>query len=193
MTTSNEPVPSSSRDVKSTDDYTSRLLKLLPAEITGAYLAIRLVVPSETSQGDGAIAVFAILILLISPWFMWRVLQMRQTKQIVFLMFSYIVWVANIEISRINDHADAIRNVPLSLPLLGPIAGQFTSWLISPIAIKGAAIIWLVLLSPLVFAKEALRSSEQNGANPANMAPVPQPDNPSAAASKVTGSIGGPV
>lgn len=196
MTTSPDAIastPASSRDVKSSDDYTSRLLKLLPAEITGAYLAIRLVVPSETSQGDGAIAVFAILILLISPWFMWRVLQMRHTKQILFLMFSYIVWVANIEISRISDHADAIKNAALNLPLLGHFAGPVTSWLISPVAIKGAAIIWLVLLSPLVFAKEALASPEQKNKPSANPAGAAQSDDGSAVVPRVTSHAAEPV
>ncbi len=157
MTDENQPAATPpSRDIKSTDDYTSRLLKLLPAEITGAYLAIRLVAPTETSSGDLPIAIFAVLILAISPWFMWGVLGMRHLKQIVFLMFSFVVWVANIEIARINEHAKFFEDWFTHLSFIGSVIGPVVGWVLSPIVIKGAAIIWLLLLSPLVFAKEAL-------------------------------------
>jgi hypothetical protein len=119
-----------------------------------------LVAPTETSSGDLPIAIFAILILAISPWFMWRVLGMRQLKQIIFLMFSFVVWVANIEIARLNEHAAFFQDWFTHVSYVGGVLGPIVGWVLSPIAIKGEAIIWLLLLSPLVFAKETLAVTE---------------------------------
>jgi hypothetical protein len=167
------PEAAPSRDLKASDDYATRLLKLLPAEITGAYLAIRLISQPESNESDGSIAIFAMLILLISPFFMYFVLKMRQVRHIVFLMFTYVVWISNFEIARIIVHGDQIKSVANNV---GPFLQSLVAWLISPDAIKGIAIIWLLLLSPFVFVTEASTAPAPPGPNPA--APVPTPPNP---------------
>jgi hypothetical protein len=150
------PQQTPSRDVKESDDYATRLLKLLPAEITGAYLAIRLVSRPETNDNDGTIAIFAIVILLISPFFMYYVLKMNQIRQIIFLMFTYVVWIVNFEIARINGHSDLLKSWSASA---GEIVETLVIWLIAPESIKGIAIIWLLLLAPFVFAKGTMTAA----------------------------------
>jgi hypothetical protein len=140
--------PASSRDIKADDDYVSRLLKLLPAEITGAYLAVRTICGPENNDNDTYIGVFALLILIISPFFMKYVLKMSNTVQNAFLFFTYIVWVANIEIARIAVHEQQFHAFADTLSLQ---FGDFVHFILAATFIKGMTVIWAVLLSPFVF------------------------------------------
>ena len=152
----------SSRDIKPSDDYVSKLLKLLPAEITAAYLSVRAICTPENSDNDPFIAVFAALIFLASPWYMWRVLKMKNNVQVAFLTFSFIVWVANIEIARIDGYKQAIASGITKWPAA---AAWIVQLLTAPTFIKGIAVVWVVLLSPLLFAPPASPLSPQ-GAGP---------------------------
>lgn len=138
----------SSRDIKPTDDYVSKLLKLLPAEITAAYLSVRAICTPENSNNDLFIAVFAIFIFLAAPLFMWRVLKMKNNVQIAFLTFSFVVWVANIEIARIDGYREAISGAIADWP---SALAWVVELLTAPTFIKGIAVLWVVLLSPLLF------------------------------------------
>jgi hypothetical protein len=139
----------SSRDIQPTDDYVSKLLKLLPAEITAAYLSVRSICTPENSNNDLFIAVFALLIFLAAPFYMWRVLKMKNNVQVVFLTFSFLVWVANIEIARIDGYGQAIAGAVRQWPAA---ASWVVELLTAPTFIKGIAVVWVVLLSPLLFA-----------------------------------------
>ena len=140
--------PASSREIKADDDYVSRLLKLLPAEITGAYLAVRTICGPENNENDTYIGVFALLILIISPFFMRFVLNMRNNVQNAFMFFTYIVWVANIEIARIAVHEQQFHALG---DRLSPQIGDFVHFILAATFIKGMTVIWAVLLSPFVF------------------------------------------
>jgi hypothetical protein len=140
------------RDIKRSDDYVARLLKLLPAEITGAYLAIRTILEPERHDNDSFIFVFSIIILAIAPFYMYFLLKMRNGLQIVFLMFSYVVWVANVEIERFNYHEQTISyfiDQNFSSMILKTVMG----FLVAPAFIKGLLVIWVLLLTPFVFAR----------------------------------------
>lgn len=155
--------PVSSREIKADDDYVSRLLKLLPAEITGAYLAVRTICGPENNANDTYIGLFALLILIISPFFMRYVLQLRNNVQNAFMFFTYIVWVANIEIARIALHEQQFRAFANGL---SPWFGDFVQFILAATFIKGMTVIWAVLLSPFVFSGIA---------KPKPPAPVPVP------------------
>ncbi len=142
----------SSRDIKADDDYVSRLLKLLPAEITGAYLAVRTICGPENNENDTYIGVFALAILIISPFFMRYVLKMSNNVQNAFLFFTYIVWVANIEIARIAVHEQQFRAYA---DKISTSLGTFVHFVLAAAFIKGMTIIWAVLLSPFVFSSIA--------------------------------------
>jgi hypothetical protein len=138
----------SSRDIKPEDDFVSRLLKLLPAEITGAYIAVRTICGPEGHENDIYIGVFAVIILVISPLFMRYALKMQNCVQNAFLFFTYIVWVANIEIERITLHEPQFRQFADSI---FPWLGSFVHFILAAAFIKGMTVIWVVLLSPFVF------------------------------------------
>lgn len=156
----------SSRDIKSSDDYVSKLLKLLPAEITAAYLSVRAICTPENSDNDLFIAVFAILILLAAPVYMWRVLKMKNNVQIAFLTFSFVVWAANIEIARIDGYRQAIGGAIANWP---SVPAWIVELLVAPTFIKGIAVLWVVLLSPLLFVPAPVPPQEGN----AKPAPAP--------------------
>jgi hypothetical protein len=126
------------------------LLKLLPAEITAAYLSVRSICTPENSNNDLFIAIFAVLIFLAAPLYMWRVLKMKNNVQVVFLTFSFVVWVANIEIARIDGYSQAIAGAVSHVPAA---AAWVVELLTAPTFIKGIAVVWVVLLSPMLFAQ----------------------------------------
>ena len=138
-----------SRDIKATDDHLARISKLLPAEITAAYLGIRTILSPEANDYDFFIGVFAVLIFLIAPFFMYYVQNMRRISQIAFLLFSYVVWVANVEIGRFTVHDEQIQAF---------IDGQFdegylksmAETLVEPAFIKGILVIWVLLAMPFL-------------------------------------------
>jgi hypothetical protein len=154
----------SSREVSKSDDYSTRLLKLLPAEITGAYLAVRVICNPESNTNDGWILFFATVILLIAPSFMRSVLGMKNWTQIIFLMFTYVVWIANFDIDRIARQIPALRSA--TSDFVTPFNNL--DLLLNPVLIKGIAIVWLVLLVPFIIKPVTDQSSSptegENGA-----------------------------
>ncbi|MEA2976216.1 MAG: hypothetical protein QOF19_1736 [Alphaproteobacteria bacterium] len=130
------------REIKSGDEYLDKLYKLLPAETTAAYLAIRTLISPETTVNDGFLLFFAIVILVLSPILYVRVLHIKQRDQVAFLTFSYVVWAANIDVMRINSLKDA--------HFAGNRLAQF---ILDPIFIKGFLVIWVILLVPMVLKK----------------------------------------
>jgi len=149
------------RDVRSADDYVARLLKLLPAEITGAYLGVRTILTPESNENDWVILVFAIIIFVIAPFYMYFLLKMRYIMQMVFLLFSYVVWVANVEIQRISFRDQQIHFFIDQLSGIGIIRNSI-AFIIAPAFIKGLLVIWVLLLAPFVFARPASKSNKDN-------------------------------
>ncbi|MCK1385760.1 hypothetical protein [Bradyrhizobium sp. 21] len=133
-----------SREIKKTDNNLDRLYKLLPAEITGAYIAIRTLITPENNSQDGFLLFFAIVILVIAPFFYYRVLGVRNLLQVVFLTFSYVVWAANIDIVKIVALKDTTDSAALK-------------FIFDPTFIKGILVIWVMLLVPAV-----LKSGDKN-------------------------------
>src|ERR1043165_9102292 len=120
-----------SREIKSNDEYLDRLYKLLPAEVTGAYIAIRTLIDPTTNDNDKYLFFFGGVILVLAPFVYYWVLKISDWVQVAFLTFSYVVWAANIDVLKI-------------------VAARPASWADSAIAqfllnatfIKGFLIIW---------------------------------------------------
>jgi hypothetical protein len=95
------------RDIRPTgdvapDEYVQRLSKLMPAEITGAYLAIAsLLVPLHGGGDVYLLGSFCVLLVLL-PLYLKFVLNMKNNLQIIVSTLSFPVWAAN------------ISNIPLS-------------------------------------------------------------------------------
>lgn len=128
----------SSRQIKSSDQNLDRLYKLLPADITAAYIGIRTLISTETNNSDSYLLFFGAVILLLTPIYYYRLLQIKDIVQVSFLTFSFAVWAANIDINR-------IATISSDSPLSG-----FINFFLNPIFIKGVLVLWAVLLVPLV-------------------------------------------
>lgn len=146
-----------SRDVVTTDSAIEKLLKAMPAEITGAYLAIRSIASTEDNSNDLQLFGFAVLILLISPIFMRFVLGMKRWGLIFFLMLSFVVWVANIDLQRIVTNEDSILELAGNQ---GEYIEIVASFIVKPFIVKATLVIWAILLLPIVLAKSNPETNE---------------------------------
>jgi len=81
------------------DPYVSKLLKLIPAEIIGVYLAVFNIISlgkqAEAKNTALQLIVFG-LILLITPFYLKKVAKINTARQIIFCMVSFIIWVFSI-------------------------------------------------------------------------------------------------
>jgi hypothetical protein len=84
-----------------TDTFASKLAKLIPAEVSAAYLAINSIVDVNVGFNStmwaslGALTVFCAL-------YLWRVLNVTSPLQIAFTTASFPVWALNISSARIS-------------------------------------------------------------------------------------------
>jgi len=78
------------REIKPNQDYRGKLLKLIPSEIVAAYMALQGVVPENSAKWG--LTIVAILLLLITPFYLRIVEKVKGKPQIVFSTISFIVW-----------------------------------------------------------------------------------------------------
>ncbi len=79
------------RQIKTTEEYLGKLLKLIPSEIIAAYMAIQGFIPEDkTKWGLTAIAV---VLLIITPLYLRFVQKVAKTTQIFVSTISFVIWV----------------------------------------------------------------------------------------------------
>lgn len=78
-----------------TDPYTSKIIKLIPADIIGVYLGVFNIIKSssENQVNNNTLQwiVFG-LILIITPFYLKKVAGVIGTRQIAFSTLSFVVW-----------------------------------------------------------------------------------------------------
>jgi hypothetical protein len=88
------------RELKAGDDALSKIRKLLPAEVSGAFLAINSIAPGGT---EPIYLIVAAVVLAVACWF-YLVIFANVTKvgQLIFVSgIAFPAWAANIAIERI--------------------------------------------------------------------------------------------
>jgi hypothetical protein len=134
------------RNVEPSDSNEQRLLKVIPAEVVAAYLGVRATIDTATNRDDIYLLGFAIIILvLMVPYFKYA-LKVRDNIQVVFAMFTYVVWAANIDITRIVNRTPQIDAFASSDPFLGGIL----KYVANAVFIEGLMVIWVIILIPMV-------------------------------------------
>jgi len=78
-------------NIEGTDDYFNRLLKYIPAEIVGLYLTLANITNTQSVAGWISWFVFAIC-LLLTPLYLWRVLKVLKSTQLIISTLSFVVW-----------------------------------------------------------------------------------------------------
>lgn len=81
------------REIQSYNRYKDRLLKLVPTEIVAAYLVIEGVIPSDAPGAPLVSLLSSIVLLVLVPFYLKKSMSVKRTKQIVFTMISFVVWV----------------------------------------------------------------------------------------------------
>jgi hypothetical protein len=89
------------REIKPLDSYTAKILKLIPAEISAAYLSINSLV--DQTYGFGTLMWIALLALALLCPFYLRIAGVQNMLQIGFSTLSFLLWAVNISASRLTD------------------------------------------------------------------------------------------
>ena len=84
------------RTSSSNESYVDRLVRLIPAEVVAAYVAVQGLVAGFDTQvaANRALEVTACGLLVVLPLFAWRVQGVRSVLQIILAMGSFVVWAA---------------------------------------------------------------------------------------------------
>jgi hypothetical protein len=120
------------REVSSLDSYSSKLAKLIPAEVTAAYLAVNSLVPVD--QGYSApVKITLIVLTVFCPLYLWVLQNVRDPLQLLFTTGAFPLWALNISYPRSENPADvqiklgvALILVTLVIPLI-PGLGSSTA------------------------------------------------------------------
>jgi hypothetical protein len=85
------------REVDTEDDYRSKLLKLIPSEIIGAYTVAQGIVPTGNSAGDRlttaiALSIVGGVLVVCTPIVLGKLYGVRSQKQIWATVGSFLVW-----------------------------------------------------------------------------------------------------
>jgi len=77
--------------IESKDDYFNRLLKYIPAEIVGLYLTLANITNTQSVAEWISWFVFVVC-LLLTPLYLWRVLKVMKSTQLIISTLSFVVW-----------------------------------------------------------------------------------------------------
>jgi len=78
------------REIREDQNYRDRLLKLIPSEIVAAYLVLSGIIPREAKLGT---LIVSIVLLVLVPFYLWRLHNVQRTSQLMITTISFVVWV----------------------------------------------------------------------------------------------------
>lgn len=125
------------RDIRSASGgapnaYLDRLYKLIPTELTAAYVAIAsLISPVEFGEKNlWLLPVSYCVLQILVPIYMWRLQGVRDIAQLVVSSLSFPIWAANVSSIIVTQEFSFISGVALGVVLI--------LWtLIIPLIVKG--------------------------------------------------------
>lgn len=82
-----------STPVPKPDDYQSRLLKYIPAEVVAVYLTLEGIVKSAADQQIWLLWVIFGLLLIGTPLYLWRVAKVPRKVQLSISTIAFAVWI----------------------------------------------------------------------------------------------------
>src|SRR5438552_807871 len=85
-----------SREIVSTNNYSERLLKLVPAEWISGYIAIKGILDSNNTAGANAYFCVMVIQLLLLPLYLRFALGVKKVTQILLTSISFLVWVFSV-------------------------------------------------------------------------------------------------
>ena len=82
--------PSASSDA---DDYSTRLLKYVPAEVIAVYLTLEGIIRATGTPQAGLFWGVFIILLILTPLYLWRVTKVTKWAQLSLSTLSFAIWV----------------------------------------------------------------------------------------------------
>jgi hypothetical protein len=75
-------------------DYLERLYKIIPAEVTAAYLAVSTLLtdPINPSANAMTLLLFGVFLTLLTPFYLWTLGGVRNRMQILVSTISFPIW-----------------------------------------------------------------------------------------------------
>ena len=127
------------------DDYRSRIMKLIPAEIIAAYLTLKGLIESaasSTSVKESIYWIVFLVLLILTPVFYKRITKVVSRKQLFLTTCAFVVWVFSVG---------------------GPMADWFVERGIFTASdqslISSVLLILFTLISPLLFVPQEIKQS----------------------------------
>src|SRR5437867_4283308 len=82
-------------EVPPVDTYNDRLIKYIPAEVIAVFLTLAGLIKSAASVDQLKFLFWGIFVflLLMTPFYVWRVLKITKREQIIIATASFAVWV----------------------------------------------------------------------------------------------------
>jgi len=112
--------------------YLDRLYKLIPTELTAAYVAIASLI-DPVNFGEDHLWLLPVsygVLQILVPVYMWRLQGVRDIAQLVVSSISFPIWAANISSILVSEKFNFISGVTLGVVLI--------LWtLIIPLVVKG--------------------------------------------------------
>jgi len=81
------------REIKNTNEYSAKLVKLIPTEIIAAYIAIEGILSGHAALRKKIFPWICLFLLLLIPFYYWRIFKVRKVLQIIITMMSFAVWI----------------------------------------------------------------------------------------------------
>jgi len=79
--------------IRSADSYADRLLKYIPSEVIAVYLTVDAILKSATDMRIPVLWVVFLVLLVATPFYLWRVANIVKKDQIAISTLAFIVWV----------------------------------------------------------------------------------------------------
>jgi hypothetical protein len=79
------------REIKSTNEFRSKLLKLIPSEIVAAYMVLQGIIPEDS--GKWGLIIVSLVLLIITPFYLSKFEKVKKASQIAFSTASFVIWV----------------------------------------------------------------------------------------------------
>lgn len=93
----------SDRQIEASTPYVDKISKMIPAEFVGAYTAIHNIIESNSGLGasdpgyySNIHVIVGIILLLIMPFYMFKILNVKNIAQTTGTMIAFIIWAISI-------------------------------------------------------------------------------------------------
>lgn len=102
----------------SVESYLDRLFRMIPTEVTAAFLAINTMLGTERGGiNDIIAAVSAILLSIIAPFILTKFANVKSRMQLFTAPFTFLIWAANIAVYRFDESWTPDKVLPTALIL----------------------------------------------------------------------------